>query len=209
MSSRDRFLAAWFVLFSMAGLYLLGLLRLEGIEAADKLGIGRLLAASAFLIFAFSLLPGMFGAPLGELDAYVPPAREGTVAGASGASAEAGPGWMKDQYRDALARGRSENKLILVNFTGVTCTNCHWMEANLYPRPEVAQALGKFVAVKLYTDRSDKISEENQALEESKFSTTSMPFYAILDADENVVATFPTSTRDAREFLAFLTSRKG
>ena len=207
--TRDRFLAAWFVLFSMAGLYLLGLLRLEGIEAADKLGIGRLLTASAFLIFAFSLLPGMFGAPLGELDAYVPPAREGTVAGASGASAEAGPGWMKDQYRDALARGRSENKLILVNFTGVTCTNCHWMEANLYPRPEVAQALGKFVAVKLYTDRSDKISEENQALEESKFSTTSTPFYAIMDADENVVATFPTSTRDAREFLAFLTSRKG
>ena len=41
--TRERFLAAWFVLFAMAGLYLLGLLRLEGIEAEDKLGIGRLL----------------------------------------------------------------------------------------------------------------------------------------------------------------------
>jgi thiol:disulfide interchange protein DsbD len=38
--TRERFLAAWFVLFSMAGLYLLGVLRLEGIEAEDKLGIG-------------------------------------------------------------------------------------------------------------------------------------------------------------------------
>ena len=53
-------------------MYLLGLLRLEGIEAGESLGIGRLLVASVFLIFAFSLLPGMFGAPLGDLDAYVP-----------------------------------------------------------------------------------------------------------------------------------------
>jgi len=65
------------------------------------------------------------------------------------------------------------------------------------------------VLVELYTDGTAKINEENQALEESKFSTTSMPFYVIMDADEHVVATFPTSTRDAREFLAFLSSRKG
>jgi thiol:disulfide interchange protein len=203
--TRERFLAAWFVLFAMPGLYLLGLLRLEGIEASDKLGVGRLLAASAFLIFALSLIPGMFGAPLGELDAYVPAAR----ASLNGGSAEAGPVWMKDQYREALARGRAENKLVLVNFTGYTCTNCHWMEANLYPKPEIAQALSQLVTVKLYTDGTDKTSEENQALEEKKFSTTSMPFYVIMDPDENVVATFPTATRDAQEFLAFLTTRKG
>src|SRR5262249_51076893 len=41
--TRERFLAAWFVLFTMAGLYLLGLLRLEGVEPGDHLGIGRLL----------------------------------------------------------------------------------------------------------------------------------------------------------------------
>src|SRR5260370_31476176 len=79
--TRERFLAAWFVLFAMAGLYLLGLLRLEGVEPGEPLGIPRLLIASALLIFASSLLPGMFGAPLGELDAYVPPA---TGAGLSG-----------------------------------------------------------------------------------------------------------------------------
>jgi thiol:disulfide interchange protein DsbD len=62
--TRERFLAAWFVLFAMAGLYLLGVLRLEGIEAGESLGIARLLIASVLLIFAFSLLPGMFGAPL-------------------------------------------------------------------------------------------------------------------------------------------------
>ena len=70
--TRERFLAAWLVLFALPGFYLLGLLRLEGVEASDRLGVPRLLVASVFLIFAFSLLPGMFGAPLGELEAYVP-----------------------------------------------------------------------------------------------------------------------------------------
>ena len=58
--------------FAMAGLYLLGLLRLEGIRRRP-LGSGpRSDRGVLSSIFAFSLLPGMFGAPLGELDAYVP-----------------------------------------------------------------------------------------------------------------------------------------
>jgi Thiol:disulfide interchange protein len=38
--TRERFLAAWFVLFAMAGLYLLGFLRLEGVQPDEPLGIG-------------------------------------------------------------------------------------------------------------------------------------------------------------------------
>src|SRR5258708_15796525 len=106
-----------------------------------------------------------------------------------------------------MARGRSEDKLVLVNFTGYTCTNCHWMEANLYPQPEIVQALNRLVLVQLYTDGTDKVSEENQALEENRFSTTSMPFYVIMDAHENVVATLPTATRNAQPFLTFLMAR--
>ena len=63
------------MLFALPGLYLLGFLRLEGIKPDEHLGAGRLLVAAAFLIFAVSLLPGMFGATLGPLEAYVPPAR--------------------------------------------------------------------------------------------------------------------------------------
>jgi thiol:disulfide interchange protein DsbD len=70
--TRERFLAVWVVLFAMPGLYLLGLLRMEGIKPDEHVGTGRALTASAFLIFALSLVPGMFGGRLGELDAYVP-----------------------------------------------------------------------------------------------------------------------------------------
>jgi thiol:disulfide interchange protein len=132
--TRERFLAAWFVLAVMAGLYLLGLLRLEGVEPGETLGIPRLLIASVLLIFGFSLLPGMFGAPLGDLDAFVPPAVGGGGFGARSA-AEAGPPWLKNQYREALDRAKQENKLVLIDFTGYACTNCHWMKANMFPRP--------------------------------------------------------------------------
>lgn len=203
--TRERFLAAWFVLFTMAGLYLLGLLRLEGVEEGETLGIPRLLIASAILIFAFSLLPGMFGAPLGELDAFVPVA---TGVGFGGrAAADAGPEWMKNQYREALDKAKQENKLVLLSFTGYACTNCHWMKANMFPRPEIAAALKDFVLVELYTDGTDAASEANQKVQDQKFATVAIPFYAILDPDEKVVASFDHRTTSTAEFLDFLKAR--
>jgi thiol:disulfide interchange protein DsbD len=205
--TRERFLAGWFVLFTLAGLYLLGLLRLEGIEEGDRLGIGRLLVASGLMIFAFSLLPGMFGAPLGELDAYVPAASGGGLL--SGRTSPASNlVWMKNQYKEALAQARSENKLVLVTFTGYACTNCHWMKANMFPRPEIAEAAKSLVLVELYTDGTDKESEENQKLQDDKFATVAIPYYAILDPDGKVVASFAKGmTTDTKEFLDFLTAR--
>jgi thiol:disulfide interchange protein DsbD len=200
--TRERFLAAWFVLFAMAGLYLLGLLRLEGVEPGESLGIGRLLAASVFLIFAFSLLPGMFGAPLGDLDAYIPVA----TGGLPGSTAETGPKWMKDQYAEALDRAKQENKLVLVDFTGYACTNCKWMKANMFPRPEIADAVKDMVLVELYTD-AGKQADEFQKLEQDKFKTIAQPYYAILDSSGNEVAHFGGLATDAREFLAFLKTR--
>ena len=200
--TRERFLAAWFVLFAMAGLYLLGLLRLEGIESGDRLGIGRLLFAGGFLILAVSLLPGMFGAPLGELDAYVP----APTVGVGGNSATAGLQWMKNDYRAALERGRQENKLVLVTFTGYACTNCHWMKANMFPRPEIADVAKDLVLVELYTDGPDSASEENAKLESTKFGSESDPLYVLLDGNENVLNT-SGYTRNTQEFLAFLKTR--
>jgi thiol:disulfide interchange protein DsbD len=142
----------------------------------------------------------MFGGKLGGLDAYVPVAGGPAIPGSSGS----GLVWMKDQYRAALDRARRERKLVFVNFTGYACTNCHWMRANMFTRPEIAAALQDFVLVELYTDGTDAASEANQKLELSNFHTVAIPFYAILDADEKAVATFAGSTSDAGEYLAFL-----
>lgn len=196
--TRERFLSAWVILFALPGLYLLGWLQLEGVTAGEKIGVSRLLAGSLFLIFAASLIPGIFGARLGELDAYVP--------AAALRKDETGT-WLKNQLEEALARARRENKLVLVSFTGYACTNCHWMKANMFTRPEIAAALRELVPVELYTDGADEISQKNQAFQEKTFATIAIPFYALMDGNGKVVATFAGSTRDPKEFLAFLTKR--
>ena len=116
---------------------------------------------------------------------------------------------MKNQYREALAKARQENKLVFVNFTGYACTNCHWMKANMFPRPEIAGLLNNFVLVDLFTDGTDAVSEQNQQLEEKRFGTVAIPFYAILDPDEHVLATFPGLTKNPEEFVSFLKSGAG
>jgi len=200
--TRERFLAAWIVLFAMAGLYLLGFLRLEGIAKDAPMGLGRLLTGMVFLIFAISLAPGMSGGKLGELDAYIPAPPEGSGGGAAGG--ETALVFMKNQYREALDRARREGKLVLVTFTGYACTNCHWMKANMFTRPEIGDALKNFVLVELYTDGTDAASVANQEMEQSKFQTIAIPYYAIMDADGNAIATYPGATRDAGAYLAFL-----
>jgi thiol:disulfide interchange protein DsbD len=205
--SREMFLAAWVVLFALPGLYLLGLLRLEGIQPDDRLGVGRVLIAALFLTFSISLLPGLFGASLGNVEAFIPvQAKSIALLGGSGGEA-AGPVWMKNQYKEALAKARAENKLVFINFTGYACTNCHWMKANMFPRPEISGRLKDFVLVDLYTDGTDAPSEQNQQLEEKRFGTVAIPFYAIVDPDERTIATFPGLTRKAAEFAGFLESR--
>lgn len=202
--TRERFLAVWIVLFAMAGLYLLGFLRLEGVKPEEPLGLGRLLVAATLLAFALSLAPGMFGGKLGELDAYVPAAEAGGVASPAGGTDTASLVWMKDQYRAALDRARAENKLVFIDFTGYACANCHWMRANMLARPDVAAELRKFVLVELFTDGTDAASEENSKLQLAKFKTVSLPFYAIVDPGENVTATFDGLTKDPKAFLGFL-----
>ena len=204
--SREMFLASWLVLFALPGLYLLGFLRLEGIKPEDHLGVGRMLVAALFLIFSISLLPGLFGSPLGNIEAFIPvQAKNAALASAGGENAA--PVWLKNQYREALDKARAENKLVFINFTGYACTNCHWMKANMFPRPEIMPLLKDFVLVDLYTDGTDQLSEQNQQLEEKKFGTVAIPYYAILDPDERVIATFPGLTRNASEFANFLKSR--
>ncbi len=203
--TRERFLAGWIILFALPGLYLLGLLRMEGMTKDEPVGVARALVAAVLLIFSVSLIPGLFGARLGEIDAYIPEGSGSLLGGSTAAAVTTTQ--FKNDLNGALAQARAENKLVLINFTGYACTNCHWMKANIFPRPEIQAALKDLVIVDLYTDGTDLDSDKNQKLEDTKFGTASIPFYAVVDPDQNVVATFPQLTRNPREFLAFLRTK--
>jgi thiol:disulfide interchange protein DsbD len=204
--TRERFLAAWVVLFAMAGCYLLGFVRLPGISAESELGISRLMIGMVLVVTAISLFPGMFGSRLGEIEAYIPPPTSG---GAGSANASGDLAWVENDLTGAFAQAKSGGKYVLVNFTGYACTNCHWMKANMFTKPEVSGVMKNMVLVDLYTDGTDAASVANQKLEEDKFQTVAIPFYVLYDADRNVLATFPGLTRNSSEYLAFLNTRSG
>ena len=205
--TRDRFLAAWFVLFAMAGLYLLGLLRLEGIEAGERLGIGRLLTACGFLIFAFRLLPGMFGGRLGVLDAYVPaPAESGGPDGSAASgrvcvdeepvSRGAGSGPRREQ---AGAGELHRLRLHQLPMDGRE----HVPEAGDRGSDEGPGAGG------VVHRRHGRGFRSKREVGVDRFKVEAMPYYALLDANENVVAILGDRATDPREFLAFLKKRPG
>jgi thiol:disulfide interchange protein DsbD len=83
------------------------------------------------------------------------------------------------------------------------------MKANMFTRPEIAAALEGFVLLELYTDGTDAASGQNQRLQQSRFGTVAIPFYAVLSPQEEVLGTFAGLTRDAGEFLAFLRAGGG
>ena len=207
--TRERFLALWVVLFALPGLYLLGKLPMDGIKIGETLGVGRALTGTLFLAFALSLVPGMFGANLGELEAYIPLVQENASLFGKGGG-EAKLAWMKNDLEGAIAKAKAENKLVFVNFTGVACTNCHWMKANMFPKQEVREAMEKFVLVELYTDElDDPKSVAFQKMQEGLFQTVGIPYYAVFNTDQKVVSSFPGLTKDVKEFASFLNSALG
>ena len=201
--TRERFLSIWIVLFALAALYLWGVVRLGEDGPAEGIGLTRLGAGAAFSILALSLIPGMFGGRLGELDAYVPEAGQSGFFAAGGKPAVK---WIKDDFDGALARAQASGKPLLANFTGYACTNCKWMKANMFTKPEIETALADLVLVELYTDGLDAAGEANQQLQISRFNSSTIPFYAVIRPDDTPAGTFSGQTRNAAEFLKFLKS---
>lgn len=77
---REVFIALWVVLAILLGVYLLGKLKLSHDDASPKniygqeyVSIFKLFLAIASFSFAVYLLPGMWGAPLNGMSAFVPP----------------------------------------------------------------------------------------------------------------------------------------
>jgi thiol:disulfide interchange protein DsbD len=201
--TRERFLAIWIGLLLLDGLYLLSLLRLED-EPAEKVSLGRLAVGGAMIVFALSLFPGMFGGHLGGIEAYIPPVEYSGVQ-FGGATDTNKAHWIKNDYDAALAQARAEGKPLFVSFTGYSCTNCKWMKTNMFPRPAIAERLDDFVLLELYTDTLDEtVAEANQNRQQQTFRTVAIPFYAILDGQENALARFEGSTSDEDAFRGFL-----
>jgi putative transposase len=201
--TRETVLSIWIACGIAIELYIFGAFRLKHDDKIEHLGAGRLASALTFLAVTIALVPGLFGRRLGELDSFLPSA----PAEVTSTPTPDGPTeltWIVNDYDAAQAQAAHEQKLLFIDFTGYTCTNCRWMEANMFPRPEVNRELEKFVRVRLYTDGDGELYERQQRMQEEKFGTVALPLYAVLRPDGSAVTKFAGLTRNTAEFVAFL-----
>jgi thiol:disulfide interchange protein len=219
--TREFFLAIWIAIAVLITVYLLGRFTLPHDSPVDKVGPVRVLFATASLAIAFWLIVGVFGGSLGELEAMVPPqeypgkgntsplasigggAARSSVSVASASAGVSEDAWITDDYQRALEVSKETGKPIFVDFTGFTCTNCRWMEKNMFPKQEVAELMNRYVLVRLYTDGRDSIHKVNKKMQFDRFKTIALPLYAIMTPSDSIVGT-SAFTRKTESFIGFL-----
>ena len=205
--TREVVIASWIGVCLFITLYLLGIFQLSHDTKPERLGAVRVLIALLFLSFGFYLITGLLGKTLVGVEAFLPPKTESstTVSAAGNTTSSNGElDWITNNYDKAIEQAKKENKAIFIDFTGYTCTNCRWMEANIFPQPKVREELAKFTRAKLYTDGEGQPYEGFQKMQEERFKTVALPLYAIVTPEGNTLATFPGLTRDADQFVKFL-----
>jgi len=211
--THDVVLAVWVAVAVVISVYLLGKFTLphdSPIMPGESLGAGRVVGATAFLGLGLWLGTGLLGKPLGTLESFLPPPQEGSAAVAVHSSANVvNPAsitlsWKLNDLPGVLASAKQEKRRVFIDYTGYTCTNCRWMEANIFTRPEIKAQLAKFALARLYTDGEGELYEKQAAQQQAQFNTVALPLYAVVDGDGKTIATFPGATHNPEEFLAFL-----
>ncbi|MEM6644652.1 MAG: protein-disulfide reductase DsbD domain-containing protein [Bacteroidota bacterium] len=208
--SRSLAIALTVVIFAVAGFYLLGKLQLKDDVAVERLGVGRLFGGMGFLGLSVYLLSGLYGAPLGALDAYLPPQFISSTSSPAMASTNStvpslvGDGWIKDDIERAFIEAEAQSKPLFIDFTGYTCTNCRSMEANVFPKPPVAERLAeRFVLLKVFTDDLDRMAEFQQ-FQLDLTQTVALPTYAIVEPATRTRLVQHSGMASVEEFAGFL-----
>ena len=172
------------------GIYLLGKIKFPHDSGLIHFSMPRIVLSIVFISFGIYLSGGIFGQPIhGLIDSYLPPAKDPLP-------------WIKD-FEKGLAKANEENKPLFIDFTGLTCTNCRWMETNVFVDPNVQSLFNEFVLVQLFTDGGPNF-RENQQMEIDRFSTAALPFYVVLSPENIELAQFPGMDSDVNKFIKFL-----
>ncbi len=117
--TRPVFLAIWTAIFLIAGIHLLGWIKLPN-DGTSPIGPMRRLFAIGSIAAAWFCLSAMNGASLGTLTGLLPPS-DYPFRGKTGSIVEAGKAtWIVNDFPKAIAEASSTGKPILIDFTGYT-----------------------------------------------------------------------------------------
>jgi thiol:disulfide interchange protein len=175
---REIFLSLWIALGVLLGLYLLGKIRFSHDSVMDYVSVPRFFLSVIVFAFVFYMIPGLWGAPLKSISAFLPPMAtqdfdlSQTPDGSNNSNGAAikQSSFVKKyadnytriktrgldawyDYKQALQVSKELHKPIMIDFTGFNCVNCRKMEANVWSDPEVFKRLkNDYVLLQLVVD---------------------------------------------------------
>ena len=168
------------------GLYLIGKIKFSHDSELKFLSVPRTFLAIVVFSFVMYMIPGLWGAPLKSISAFLPPSATQDFdlsAGIANGSPTHSDGKVKkyaeifhergtpkgfDPYYDydqALETAKELKKPVLIDFTGWNCVNCRKMEANVWTDPTVAKLLKEgFVMAELFVDDRTELPAAEQII---------------------------------------------
>jgi thiol:disulfide interchange protein len=191
---REIFLALWITIGVLLGLYILGKLKFSHDSDVPYVTIPRLFFSIIVFSFVVYMIPGLWGAPLKSISAFLPP--EGTQdfnlsqspdGGSAQSAAPQASTSIKERkyaanyesnkirgidawydYDQALQVSKEQHKPILIDFTGFVCVNCRKMEADVWSDKTVFSRIKNFILLQLFVD--DKADLDAKDVFVSKYS---------------------------------------
>jgi thiol:disulfide interchange protein DsbD len=185
--NRDIFLSIWIALGILLGLYLLGKIKFSHDSEVSFVSIPRFFMAVLTFAFTIYMIPGLWGAPLKPLSAFLPPIAtqefdlSQTPGGNSTASAPAKTSSLTKKYAanytriatrgldawydydQALQVSKELHKPIMIDFTGFNCVNCRQMEADVWTDSRVFNHLkNDYVLLQLVVDDKAELEPSEQ-----------------------------------------------
>jgi len=174
---REIFLSLWIAIGLLMGLYLIGKIKFSHDSDLPYLSIPRTFFAIIVFAFVIYMVPGLWGAPLKSISAFLPPMAtqdfdlSQTPGGSTGPASTATTSSTVHKYAEnytriktrgldawydynqALQASKDQHKPIFIDFTGFNCVNCRKMEANVWTDPRVFNHLkNDFVMLQLVVD---------------------------------------------------------
>ena len=216
---RETFLALWIAIFSLLGLYLLGMFNFPHDDEGRRTNVPQFFLALASLAFAFYMIPGLWGAPLKAVSAFAPPKNTQDF---NLYKNEVHPRF-KD-FEAGMAAARLEGKPVMIDFTGFGCVNCRKMEAAVWTDAKVADILNnKYVLISLYVDDKTPLPQQMEVTENDgtkrtlrtvgdkwsylqryKFGSNTQPFYVLVDDNGKPLTGSRSYDEDINEYVEFL-----
>lgn len=215
---REVFVSLWIVIFSLLGMYLLGKLRFSHDSELESVSISRFFLALTSLSFAVYLVPGLWGAPLKSVSAFVPPLYTQDF------NLYAGGRFQEfDDYEEGMKYAVENDRPVLIDFSGHGCVNCRKMEGAVFDTPEISSTIkDNFVLIKLMVDdkqplnkpievlengkkiKLETIGEKWSYLQRHKFGANSQPYYIVLDNNGNALTQPAYYDEDVAKFAKWL-----